>query len=161
MGITRSNSHKRKATGGKKGIHEKKRKHNSGRPSANTKIGPVKIKSVRTRGGNLKRRALRSNIGSFSIKSKNETKQCNILQVMYHPTNNELMRTNTLTKSAIVKIDTTPFSQADAQMRLNSFARITSRPGQVGTIDGYLLEGKELSFYMEKFKKKRGIAAAG
>ena len=27
----------------------------------------------------------------------------------YHPSNNELVRTNTLTKSAIVQIDATPF----------------------------------------------------
>lgn len=158
MGITRSNAHKRKATGGKKGIHEKKRKHNSGRPAANTKIGPQKIKLVRARGGNVKRRALRTNTGSFSIRSVNITKKCPILQVMYHPTNNELMRTNTLTKSAIVKIDTAVFKESSTiDLKDNCYARITSRPGQVGTVDGYVLEGKELSFYMDKFKKKRGI----
>merc|ERR1711915_2084 len=156
MGITRSNAHKRKATGGKKGTHEKKRKHNAGRPAANTKIGATKVKAVRVRGGNIKRRALRTDQGSFSIKSLNITKQCQILQVMYHPTNNELMRTNTLTKSAIVQIDTSNLKEFVKDGELSSYARITSRPGQVGTVDGYLLEGKELSFYTEKFKKKRG-----
>ncbi len=34
-------------------------------------------------------------------------------------------------------------------------ARITSRPGQVGTCDGYILEGPELQFYMKKISKKR------
>ena len=33
-------------------------------------------------------------------------------------------------------------------------ACITSRPGQVGRADGYLLEGKELEFYMKKLEKK-------
>ena len=30
---------------------------------------------------------------------------------MYHPSNNELVRTNTLTKSAVVQIDAAPFRQ--------------------------------------------------
>ena len=34
------------------------------------------------------------------------------------------------------------------------YACITSRPGQVGKADGYLLEGKELEFYMKKLEKK-------
>jgi len=34
------------------------------------------------------------------------------------------------------------------------FARITSRPGQCGRADGYILEGKELEFYLKKTEKK-------
>ena len=34
------------------------------------------------------------------------------------------------------------------------YACITSRPGQSGRADGYLLEGKELEFYMKKIEKK-------
>ena len=34
------------------------------------------------------------------------------------------------------------------------YACITSRPGQVGKADGYLLEGKELEFYLKKLEKK-------
>jgi small subunit ribosomal protein S8e len=33
-------------------------------------------------------------------------------------------------------------------------AKITSRPGQCGRADGYLLEGKELDFYSKKMEKK-------
>lgn len=154
MGITRSNAHKRKATGGKKGIHEKKRKHNSGRPAANTKIGATKVKNVRTRGGNIKRRALRLQTGSFTVRSADVTKKCAILQVMYHPTNNELMRTNTLTRSAVVRVDASAFKES-VDLGENVYARIVSRPGQCGTADGYMLEGRELEFYLEKMKKKR------
>jgi len=32
-------------------------------------------------------------------------------------------------------------------------ARLTSRPGQSGRADGYILEGKELDFYQRKMKK--------
>jgi len=34
-------------------------------------------------------------------------------------------------------------------------ARISSRPGQSGRADGYILEGEELAFYQRKIEKKR------
>jgi len=41
-------------------------------------------------------------------------------------------------------------------------ACISSRPGQCGRADGYVLEGKELEFYQRKMqKKKHAKAAAG
>ena len=39
------------------------------------------------------------------------------------------------------------------------FALITSRPGQCGRADGYVLEGKELDFYMKKMQKKKNAQA--
>ena len=35
-------------------------------------------------------------------------------------------------------------------------AAIASRPGQSGRADGYVLEGKELEFYLRKIKAKKG-----
>merc|ERR1711950_71364 len=35
-------------------------------------------------------------------------------------------------------------------------ASISSRPGQCGRSDGYVLEGKELEFYLRKIKAKKG-----
>ena len=35
-------------------------------------------------------------------------------------------------------------------------ASISSRPGQCGRSDGYILEGKELEFYLKKIKAKKG-----
>jgi small subunit ribosomal protein S8e len=35
-------------------------------------------------------------------------------------------------------------------------AAISSRPGQSGRADGYILEGDELHFYLKKIEKKRG-----
>lgn len=68
MGITRSDLHKRKKTGGKKRIHRKKRKFELGRPPAMTKLvsGEKRVHHVRTRGGNRKFRALRLSGGVFS-----------------------------------------------------------------------------------------------
>jgi small subunit ribosomal protein S8e len=35
------------------------------------------------------------------------------------------------------------------------YAKIASRPGQCGRVDGYILEGKELEFYTRKMKSKK------
>lgn len=70
MGITRDSWHKRRATGGKRAQPHDKRKHELGRPSANTKIGEKRVHLVRCRGGIIKRRALRLNAGNFSWSSE-------------------------------------------------------------------------------------------
>jgi small subunit ribosomal protein S8e len=124
----------------------------------------------------------------------------------YNASNNELLRTQTLVKSAVVDIDATPFRQwyeahyaqpaargaklpepeADAKQsnhvkrvleerkktaKLDPIleqqfkagrllAIITSRPGQSGRADGYILEGKELEFYHRKLQAKKSKHAA-
>jgi small subunit ribosomal protein S8e len=40
------------------------------------------------------------------------------------------------------------------------YACVSSRPGQCGRCDGYILEGKELEFYLRKMQKKKSKAAA-
>merc|ERR1712086_760043 len=112
--------------------------------------------------------------------------------------NNELVRTKTLVKNAIVQIDAQAYRQwyqqhygialgkkkkgeqqteqkarskkvtkkvekrkatrtidQNVKDQFNSgrlYACISSRPGQSGRADGYVLEGEELAFYMKKFK---------
>jgi len=34
-------------------------------------------------------------------------------------------------------------------------ACVSSRPGQCGRVDGYILEGAELQFYLKKIDKKK------
>ncbi|CAH2354687.1 40S ribosomal protein S8-B [[Candida] railenensis] len=198
MGISRDSRHKRSATGAKRAQFRKKRKFELGRQSANTKIGAKRIHSVRTRGGNQKFRALRIDTGNFSWGSEGVARKTRIAGVVYHPSNNELVRTNTLTKSAIVQIDATPFRQwfenhygqhlgkkkADeeevkrskkVERKLASrsgeaaietsvasqfnagrlYAAISSRPGQSGRCDGYILEGEELAFYLRRLTAKK------
>merc|ERR1712153_63390 len=168
---------------------------------AMTKIGAHGIHSVRTRGGNLKFRAMRLDTGNFSWGSEVCTRKTRILDVVYNASNNELVRTKTLVKNAIVQIDATAYRQwydqhygvalgkkrrddsKDASVatkkskkvvkklearkstrtldshlkdQFNSgrlYACISSRPGQCGRTDGYVLEGKELEFYLKKVKK--------
>jgi small subunit ribosomal protein S8e len=125
-----------------------------------------------------------------------------VIVVAFHPSNNELVRTNTLTKSAVVQVDAAPFRQwyeahygvnlgrrrqqktaTDAEPEKKSkgvekkqatrfaaqgkvepalekqfeagrlYAVVSSRPGQSGRVDGYILEGEELAFYQRQLRK--------
>lgn len=210
VGISRDSRHKRSATGAKRAHYRKKRKFELGRQAANTKLaGPKRIHLVRVRGGNYKHRALRLDSGNFSWGSEAITRKTRLIDVVYNASNNELVRTKTLVKSAVVQVDATPFRQwweshygqvlgkrkliaakggaavaeaagvkkvsghvarkqasraahAKADPLLDDqfatgrlYAVLTSRPGQSGRADGYILEGKELEFYIKKIKSKK------
>jgi small subunit ribosomal protein S8e len=207
MGISRDHWHKRRATGGKKTPIRKKRKFELARPAAMTKMAPQRIHTLRVRGGNKKYRALRLDQGNFSWPSEAVSRKTRIIDVVYNAANNELVRTKTLVKNAIVVIDAAPFRQwfeahyalplgrkkgakltdaeeavlnkkrskktekkykerqkdakveqglTDQFMGGRVLASISSRPGQCGRADGYILEGKELEFYLRKIKAKKG-----
>ncbi|KAI1286758.1 40S ribosomal protein S8 [Halotydeus destructor] len=207
MGISRDSTHKRRKTGGKRAIIRKKRKFELGRPSASTKIGPKCVRHVRTRGGNSKFRALRLDHGNFAWPTERVARKTRIVDVVYNASSNELVRTKTLVKNAIVLVDATPFrhwyenhyslplvrkkagkvsaeeeeilnkkrsKHAERKFKLRQkhakiegaieeqltagrvLACIASRPGQVGRSDGYILEGKELEFYLRKIKSRKG-----
>jgi len=217
MGISRDSRHKRALTGGRRNIHQKKRKYELARQASYTKIGTKRVIPIRVRGGNLKFRALRLDTGNFSWGTECCTRRARILNVVYNATNNELVRTKTLVKNAIVEIDSAPFRQwveqfyglqlgkkkategkeAEAaataagdkpaapagpvkksarvlkKMKQRNkihvvepairelfnkgrlLACISSRPGQSGRADGYVVEGKELEFYQKKMQKKK------
>jgi len=203
MGINRDSRHKRRATGGRMPVHQKKRKFEMGRPAALTKLGDTRIRPVRGRGANYKFRALRQDTGNFSWGSEATTRKTRILDVVYNATNNELVRTKTIMKNCIVSIDSNPFRQyylthydielnkkkmeeaekarAETKRSKHVVARlkrratgrvidtkvaeqftsgrllacISSRPGQSGRCDGYILEGKELEFYQKKLEKRK------
>lgn len=172
-----------------------------GRQPANTRIGNKRIHLVRTRGGNTKYRALRLEAGNFSWGSEGIARKVRVIVVAFHPSNNELVRTNTLTRSAVVQIDAAPFRQwyeahygaqlgrrrqvkgqetvetkksksvekkhdervkkmgkvepaLERQFEAGRlYAVISSRPGQSGRVDGYVLEGDELAFYQRAIRK--------
>lgn len=168
-----------------------------------TKLGATRIHTMRVRGGNTKFRALRLDTGNFSWGSEVVTRKTRVLDVVYNASNNELVRTKTLVKNAIVQIDATPFKawyekhyrvkvgvkkgkkavEESAEEKMSNslkekvadrqktrtldpaldeafasgrlFAAISSRPGQSGRCDGYILEGKELEFYSRALKRKK------
>lgn len=174
-----------------------------GRIPSMTKLGPRKAIKVRGRGGNIKNRALKIDSGTWSWGSEAFSQKSRVLDVVYNATNNELVRTKTLVKNAIVFIDATPFrawylKKYDVELNKKKveeynkarenqkqsghlkakiagrgkdrvidpklaaqftsgrlMACISSRPGQSGRLDGYILEGKELEFYLKKTEKKK------
>lgn len=101
--------HKRRHTGGKRKSIRKKRKFMMARPPSHTKIGPKRIHVVRCRGGNLKFRAMRLDNGNFSWGSEAVSRKTRILDVVYNASNNELVRTKTLVKNAIVTVSSLVF----------------------------------------------------
>uniref|UniRef100_A0A7S0GFZ1 40S ribosomal protein S8 n=2 Tax=Sar TaxID=2698737 RepID=A0A7S0GFZ1_9STRA len=111
MGITREGRHKRRETGGRREKFRKKRKFEMGRPAAMTKIGEKRVRTVRGRGGNTKFRALRLDSGNFSWGTEVCTRKTRVLDVTYNASNNELVRTKTLVKGAIILIDAAPFKK--------------------------------------------------
>merc|ERR1712002_1159963 len=111
MGISRDRWHKRRKTGGRCPPIRKKRKFELGRPPANTKIGGKRIHLVRCMGGNIKKHALRLDSGNLSWGSEHTTRKTRIIDTVYNASNNELVRTKTLVKNAIVSVDATPFRQ--------------------------------------------------
>ena len=203
MSISRNSRHKRRATGGRMPVHQKKRKFEMGRVPAMTKIGKRRTIQVRGRGNNTKHRALKLDHGNFSWGSESQSRKTRVIDVVYNATNNELVRTKTIVKNCIVKIDANPFRAWYLQhynVELNSkkeevegeaakkidhskewndkmatrqanqavdkkvlaqfnsgklLACVSSRPGQSGRCDGYILEGKELEFYLKKIEKKK------
>ncbi len=74
--------------------------------SSNTKLtqekDDVRIRRIRVRGGNVKFRALRLNEGNFAWASEGIARKTKIVDVVYNASNNELVRTKTLVKNAIV-----------------------------------------------------------
>ncbi|KAK2648987.1 hypothetical protein Ddye_016476 [Dipteronia dyeriana] len=219
MGISKDSMHKRRATGGKNKAWRKKRKYELGRQPRNTKLSTNKtVRRVRVRGGNVKWQTLRLDTGNYSWGTEAVTCKTRILDVVYNASNNELVRTQTIVKSAIVQVDAAPFKQRYLQhydididigrkkmvaaskketeegegttieetKKSNHLQRkiekrqkdhkldpyfeeqfgggrllacISSRPGQCIRCDGYILEGKELEFYMKKIQRKKGKSA--
>lgn len=74
-------------------------------------MGSTRVHFVRVRGGNRKFRAIRLETGNFAWASEGSARKTRILDVIYNASNNELVRTKTLVKNAIVVIDATPFRQ--------------------------------------------------
>jgi len=59
----------------------------------------------------MKYRALRLDSGNFSWGTEVATMKVPVLDVVYNASNNELVRTKTLVKSAIVLVDAKPFQK--------------------------------------------------
>ena len=116
----------RKPSGGRYYSAIKKKKRDLARPPALTTLGDQRRKTIRTRGGNRKIRLLSHKYASLSTADKKKSEKVEILDVETNPANRDFARRKIITKGAIIRTD-------------KGKARVTSRPGQNGTVDAVLI----------------------
>lgn len=115
----------RKRTGGRRRPIRKKRKHELGRESTETRVGEPKLKVVDTRGGGRKVRAIKTNLAN--VAGGDEVVQAEIEGVARNDANPNYARRNIITRGAIIETS-------------EGRARVTSRPGQDGQVNAVLVD---------------------
>ncbi len=103
-----------------------KRKFEIGRERHLTTIGENSYKKVRTKGNNRKMRAKTINIAYIIDPKTNKTEKTEITSVIENKANIHYVRRNIINKGAII----------DTKI---GKARVTSRPGQTGSVNAILL----------------------
>lgn len=116
----------RKPTGGRYKHFRKVRKYEIARLPASTTIGKLSLKVQRLKGGGSKAKVLSSSIANILDQKSGKYTQATIKLVKENAANREFARRNIITKGAIIETDLGP-------------ARVTSRPGQSGTINAVLV----------------------
>ncbi len=118
---------KRKYTGKKYKHFRKKRKRELERPPIKTVIGLVeKKKQQRVMGGNYKQKLFASTFINITDPNTNKTLKVKIFKFESNAASKDLNRRHILTKGAIIETEL-------------GKARITSRPGQHGLLNGILI----------------------
>lgn len=117
---------KRKYTGKKYRHFRKKRKRELERSRIDTEIGQEKKKKQRVMGGNFKLKLFATQYINITDPGTNKTKKVRILGFEENLASKDLNRRHVLTKGAIVETEL-------------GNARITSRPGQHGVLNGVLV----------------------
>lgn len=118
---------KRKQSGKRLVAGRKRRKFELGKEHLESKIGSKQLKIIRTHGGNVKYRLMHNEIINVLDPSSKKYFKAKITSVLENSANLHYVRRSVLTKGAIVETE-------------KGKARITSRPGQHGVINGILLK---------------------
>lgn len=118
---------RRKFTGKKYKYFRKKRKRELERPPIETEIGPEKKKKQRTMGGNFKLKLFTTTYMNVTDPSSKKTSKVKILRFEQNDASKDYNRRHVLTKGAIVETEI-------------GKARVTSRPGQHGVLNGVLIQ---------------------
>lgn len=117
----------RKKTGGKVNLGRGKKKYDRGSNPIMCKIGKEKISSIRTKGGNEKRRAMSLHTANVYDPSTKKSKKVKITGVVSNPANPHFVRRGIITKGATIQTEA-------------GLAKITSRPSQQGVINAILVK---------------------
>ncbi|MGM5487687.1 MAG: 30S ribosomal protein S8e [Nanobdellota archaeon] len=122
--VITQNRPRRKETGYIYKSYRKKRNFEKGNAPVFTKLGPKKIRTLRTRGNNQKSRYLQADmVNLYDGKAHHRVK---ITEILENEANRHFVRRNVLTKGTVINTE-------------KGKARITSRPGQHGTINAVLV----------------------
>lgn len=127
MAIDQSRS-RLKATGSRYIALRKKRKSDLGSVPTLTKIGETKKRVERRLGGNTKQRVLDTNYANVTNPKTKKCSKVKITSVIENPANRNYVRRNIMTMGTIIVIEG------------GKKAKVTSRPGQVGTVNAILIE---------------------
>ena len=120
---------KRKRTGGAYHKLRKKKKIDIGSDFIPIKIEETHIKEIRTIGGNIKRRILKTNKINLIDPKTGKGEVVKIITVKENPANPHFVRMNIITKGAVVETE-------------KGLAKVVSRPGQHGVLNGILIQKK-------------------
>lgn len=126
MSVWHGNLHKKKASGGRKRANRKKRRFERGNYPTQTTLDERKLKTIRRHGGNFKTRAFSESVASVSNPDTGKTDKEDILRVVRNPANVNYDRRGVITKGTLIETKL-------------GLARVTSRPGQHGTISATLV----------------------
>ena len=117
---------KSKLSGGRIRLHRKKRPFEIGREKQFTVLGAQKSSIKRTMGHNSKVRLLGTETANVVDPKTKKTKCVKILTVLENQANPFYVRRNIINKGAIIETEI-------------GKARVTSRPGQHGTVNAILI----------------------
>lgn len=118
---------KRTKTGSRYKDARRKRLFETGREPTHTKVGERKVKKIRGRGGTTKDILLNDEYVNVADPKNKKVKKVKITDVLENPANRHYVRRKILTKGAVINTEL-------------GKARITSRPGQEGTVNAVLVE---------------------
>lgn len=117
---------KKKASGGRYIRSRKKKSRDLAREPSFTKIGELKSRRLRTRGGDDKFTLLSINIANVYDKKTKKYVKAEIKTIVENTANRHFIRRNIITKGAIIETD-------------KGKARVTNRPGQEKYVNAVLI----------------------
>ncbi len=126
MAISQARS-RRKTSGGRYRNYRTKRLHELGNQPRLTKLGERKTKLLKGKFSSTKQVLINANVANvYDAKNKKYSK-VKIITIVDNPANRNFIRRNIMNKGAIIKTEL-------------GNAKITSRPGQEGTVNAILID---------------------
>ena len=117
---------KRKETGARYKAYKKRKQYELGRLPSLTKVEKRRVQIIRTAGNNKKVRLLSTDIANLFDPKAKKYEKVKIKTIVENPANRHFIRRNIITKGCVVETE-------------KGKAKITSRPGQDGTVNAVLI----------------------